>query len=228
MHQNLADGGNSSAFIYSDDHCGGPVSRICLTGDVIVKPGEMGVFVPDQTEGSAGSRFELTLPMKQSVVVATLLALGWLAFMLYETTNMMPPILPGYPGDSFFPRLVLIFTLVCGAAILIKARLTPRGAQIAAGEAPSFSLHWLEFASVCALITAYGLLLEPIGFEIATFVLMLALLAPRMAADSDRPMRSLGFAFTLSLATTLVTYVGFGLILRIPLPLLMLPRYIHY
>ena len=184
--------------------------------------------MPDHTERSLGSRFELTLPMKQSVVVATLLVLAWLSFMLYETTNMMPPILPGYPGDSFFPRLVLVFALICGAAILIKAGLTPRGAQIAAGEAPSFALHWLEFVAVCVLITAYGLLLEPIGFEIATFGLMLALLVPRMAADSDRPMRSLGYAFALSFATTLVTYVGFGLILRIPLPLLFLPRYIQY
>ena len=184
--------------------------------------------MPDQGEHSAGSRFELTLPMKQSVVVATVMALAWLAFMLYETTNMMPPILPGYPGDSFFPRLVLVFALICGLVILIKARLTPRGAQIAAGEAPGFKLHWIEFISVCVLVAAFGLLLERVGFEISTLVLMLALLGPRMVAGSSRPMRSFGLAFALSLVTTLVTYVGFGLILRIPLPLLFLPRYIQY
>ena len=182
----------------------------------------------DQTDSDVRSRFELTLPMKASVVVATVMILGWFLFMLYETTNMTPPILPGYPGDSFFPRLVLFFGLVCAATILIKAILTPRGAQLAAGEAPSFSLHWVEFLSVCALVIGYGLLLVPVGFEIMTFVLMLALLGPRMAALSDHPARSLGYAFALSLATTLFTYVGFGLLLRIPLPLLFLPRYIYF
>ena len=81
----------------------------------------------DQTVGEKRSRFELTLPMKASVVVVTAVILGWFVFMLYETTNMTPPILPGYPGDSFFPRLVLIFGLICAATILIKAMLRPRG-----------------------------------------------------------------------------------------------------
>ena len=184
--------------------------------------------VSDQTDSGVRSRFELTLPMKASVVVVTAVIFCWFLFMLYETTNMMPPILRGYPGDSFFPRLVLLFGLICAATILIKAALTPRGAQLAANEASSFSLHWLEFLIVCALVIAYGLLLVPVGFEIATFVLMLALLGSRMVAGSDHPARSLGYAFALSLATMLVTYVGFGLLLRIALPLHFFPRYIQY
>jgi hypothetical protein len=184
--------------------------------------------VPDQTDSDIRSRFELTLPMKASVVVVTATILGWFVFMLYETTNMTPPILPGYPGDSFFPRLVLIFGLICAATILIKAMLRPRGTQLAAGEAPTFSIHWLEFLTVCVLVICYGLLLVPVGFEIMTFALMLALLGPRMAALSDRPARALGYAILLSLATTAFTYVGFGLLLRIQLPLLFLPRYIYF
>lgn len=182
----------------------------------------------DQTDSEGRSRFELTLPMKASVVVVTIAVLVWFLYMLYETTNMTPPILPGYPGDSFFPRLVLIFGLICAATILIKAMLTPRGAQLAAGEAPTFSIHWLEFLTVCVLVAAYGVLLVPVGFEIATFVLMLALLGPRMMALSDHPGRSLGYAFLLSAATTLFAYVGFGLLLRIPLPLQFLPRHIYF
>ncbi len=182
----------------------------------------------DQTDDEKRSRYEVILPMKASVVVATVVILGWFVFMLYETTNMTPPILPGYPGDSFFPRLVLIFGFICAATILIKTMLRPRGAQLAAGEAPSFSIHWVEYLTVCALVIGYGLLLVPVGFEIMTFVLLLALLGPRMAGLSDHPARSLGYAFALSLATTLVAYVGFGLLLRIPLPLQFLPRYIYF
>ena len=165
--------------------------------------------------------------MKASVVVATTMIFGWLVFMLYETTNMTPPILAGYPGDSFFPRLVIIFGLVCAATILIKAMLRPRGVQLAAGESSTFSLHWLEFLTVCALVLCYGLLLVPVGFEIMTFTLMLVLLGPRMAVGSDHPARSLTYAVLLSLATTAFTYVGFGLLLRIQLPLLFLPRYVY-
>jgi putative tricarboxylic transport membrane protein len=174
------------------------------------------------------SRFELTLPMKASVVVATTVILGWFLFMFYETTNMLPSILPGYPGDRFFPRLVLVFGVMCAVTILIKAMLKPRGVQIAPGEDASFSIHWAEFLSVCVLVFAYGVLLEPVGFEITTFVLMLALLGPRMVAGSNHPARSFGYSFALSLATALFAYVGFGLLLRIPLPLLFLPRYIYY
>jgi hypothetical protein len=174
------------------------------------------------------SRFELTLPMKASVVVAAIVILGWFLFMFYETTNMLPPILRGYPGDAFFPRLVLVFGVMCTVTILIKAMLKPRGIQIAPGEDASFSIHWAEYLSVCVLVIAYGVLLEPVGFEITTFVLMLALLGPRMAVGSDHPARWLGYAVVLSLATTLFAYVGFGLLLRIPLPLLFLPRYIYY
>jgi putative tricarboxylic transport membrane protein len=184
--------------------------------------------VSDQTEDSGHSRFELTVPTKPAVIAATIVILAWLVFMAYETTNMLPPILRGYPGDAFFPRLVLIFALICACAILIKAKLTPRGAQLAAGEQPTFALHWLEFATVCALVAAYGLLLEPVGFEITTLILMLALLGPRMASGGEYPGRSFGRALALSLATTLVAYVGFGLLLRVPLPLLFLPRYIQY
>ena len=48
----------------------------------------------DQTDDEKRSRYEATLPMKASVVVATVVILGWFVFMLYETTNMTPPILP--------------------------------------------------------------------------------------------------------------------------------------
>jgi putative tricarboxylic transport membrane protein len=166
--------------------------------------------------------------MKQSVIVATIAIFAWLVFMMYETTNMMPPILRGYPGDAFFPRLTLIFALICAAFILIKAALVPRGAQLAAGEDATFQLHWVEFAVVCVLVLAYGLLLEPVGFEIATFAMFMILLAPRIASGGYGMARTLAYTLALSLPTTIIMYVCFGLLLRIPLPLLFLPRYIQY
>ena len=80
------------------------------------------------------SRFEVIVPMRPAVLIATALVLAWLAFMAYETTNMMPPILEGYPGDSFFPRIAIIFAVFCALIVLMKGLIVPRGAQLAAGE----------------------------------------------------------------------------------------------
>jgi putative tricarboxylic transport membrane protein len=182
----------------------------------------------DDSERTGRSRFELVVPMKPGVLAATALVLAWLAFMAYETTRMLPPILPGYPGDSFFPRLVIVFAAICALVILIKGALSPRGAPLAPGEEPSFTLHWPDFAIVCVLVVAYGVLLEPVGFEVTTLVLMMAFLVPRIAVAGHGRVRSVLYALALALPTTLIFYVGFGLLLRVPLPLLFLPRYIQF
>ena len=182
----------------------------------------------DAIKSGLRSRFEPVIPMKPAVLGATFLILAWLLFMLYETTNMMPPILPGYPGDAFFPRLVLIYALICAGFIMVRGLLLPRDAPLTTGEAAAFSIHWPEFVAVCILVIAYGTLLEPVGFEITTFVLLMVLLAPRIHAGGHSVGRSLSYALALSLPTTFICYVSFGLLLRIPLPLLFLPRYIHY
>lgn len=182
----------------------------------------------EDSEQKAPSRFEWTVPMRPAVLAATALILGWLVFMAYETTNMMLPILPGYPGDSFFPRLAIIFAFICAVVVLMRGVLAPRGAPLAAGENATFPLNWLDFASVCVLVVAYGAMLTAVGFEIMTFALMTAVLIPRIAVGGFGLPRSIVYAMGMSLVTTFVFYVAFGLLLRIPLPLLFLPRYIQF
>lgn len=182
----------------------------------------------DRINSGQPSRFEAVIPMKPAVLFATFLILGWLLFMLYETTNMTPPILLGYPGDAFFPRVVLIYALICAGFILVRGLLLPRGTPLISSEAATFSIHWPEFVSVCVLVIAYGILLVPIGFEITTFVMLMVLLTPRIHAGGVSIGRSLIYAVALALPTTFICYVSFGLLLRIPLPLLFLPRYIQY
>ena len=182
----------------------------------------------DGIKSQTSSRFESVVPMKPAVLVATFLIFVWLLFMLYETTNMAPAILPGYPGDAFFPRMVLVYGLICAGFILVRGLLLPRGTALTTGEAESFSIHLPEFAVVCLLVIAYSMLLTPIGFEITTFVLMMILLTPRIQAGGLGFRRSILYALGLAVPTTLICYVAFGLILRIPLPLQFLPRYIQF
>ena len=182
----------------------------------------------ENSEQKERSRFEYIVPMKPAVLIGTALILVWLVFMAYETTNMMPAILPGYPGDSFFPRLVLIFAIICALIVLIKGLLVPRGAQLAAGEKSSFPLHLLDFATVCVFVLAYRVLLAPVGFEIATLVMLTAFLVPRIAVAGHGAAKSVLLALAMALPTTVIFYVGFVLLLRVPMPLLFMPRLIQF
>jgi hypothetical protein len=170
------------------------------------------------------SSFELTLATRPTVLITTGLIFLGFAFLYYETYNMMKPILPGYPGDAFFPRLAVGYTLIIAALIILRGILLPRFAA-APGEATHISVNWLEFLSVAALVLIYAQLLPPVGFELTTFVLMLILLVPRFAVQHGL-LQSVIKSVALTIPTVLILYGVFALILGIHLPLLFLPRYI--
>lgn len=180
--------------------------------------------------GLSSVPFMLNMPVYASMLVATAVMLCGLVALYVETYNMAPPNLPGFPGDAFFPRVVLGFSMVWAVIILLRALLLSRlpvTERQKLVEEPSFSLHWLEFASVCVLVLLYAFLLEPVGFEITTTVFMLVLLVPRMLAGSEaKPAQAVLYALALSLAAMLILYAGLGPALKIGLPLLFLPTYL--
>ena len=178
-------------------------------------------------EGLPGP-FDVTVPMRAAVLSTVGIVLLGLIFLVVETYNMTPPILEGYPGDAFFPRLVLAFCIVWAVIILARGIFLSQAAAAARVEASYVALHWLEFVSVIALVLLYALLLEPVGFEITTVVLMMALLVPRLLAAPGRtPARAVLAGLALSLATMLILYAGLGPALKIGLPLQFLPTYIE-
>ena len=170
------------------------------------------------------SSFELTLPTLPTVLITTGMIFLGFAFLFYETFNMMKPILPGYPGDAFFPRLAVGYTLIIAALILLRGILLPRFAT-APGEPSHVSVHWLEFLSVAALVLVYAELLPPVGFELTTLGFMLILLVPRFAVQHGL-VQSVVKAVALTIPTIIILYGVFALLLGIHLPLLFLPRYI--
>ncbi len=179
----------------------------------------------EEEGNSASSPYELRVPMRAVVLVTTALILGGLAFLYYETYKMQPPYEPGYPGDAFFPRLALGFSIIWALISLGRGFFLPQAAQARGGEEPYLQAHWVEFASVIALVYIYAVLLEPIGFEITTIVFMMCLLVPRMRAESVL-REALLLGFVLSLVTMIVLYLGLVPMLNIPLPLKFLPIYI--
>ena len=172
----------------------------------------------------APSSFELTLPTLPTVLITTGMIFLGFACLFYETFNMMKPILPGYPGDAFFPRLAVGYTLVIAALILLRGILLPRYAA-APGESSHVSVNWLEFLSVAALVLLYAQLLPPMGFELTTLAFMLILLVPRFAVEHGL-VKSVVKSVALTIPTVLILYGVFALLLGIHLPLLFLPRHI--
>jgi hypothetical protein len=180
----------------------------------------------DRPVEGALSPFEIRVRTRWAVLATVSLVLIALIFLFVETYNMMPPVLPGYPGDAFFPRLVLGYCLVWAVIIVARAVFLRQAAAAARREVPYIELHWLEFASVIALVLIYAVLLEPVGFEITTVALMMVLLIPRLLAGRHATLpRAVLQAFALSVATMLILYAGLGPALKIGLPLMFLPIY---
>ncbi|MGI9423990.1 MAG: tripartite tricarboxylate transporter TctB family protein [Hyphomicrobiaceae bacterium] len=163
------------------------------------------------------------VPKQPAVFVVTLVIMVCLGYLFYETYNMAPPLLPGYPGDAFFPRLVLGFTMFWGAIVLLRG-ITASAVRSHYGSDIRF--HIAEFIFVVAIGVAYGMLLEPIGFELATFAFLLILLLPRLKVDLSW-QEALAVGTGLALLTMLILWAAFGLGLKVQLPLKVLPLYIQ-
>ncbi len=111
------------------------------------------------------------------------------------------------PGPGFFPVvLAAAFSLVCAALLVGPAR-----ARDAEAAAPLPRLGWPKVVATMAALFIYALVLEPVGFVAATFVLLLFFFR---ALERQRWLVALGS----SLATALLTYLVFRVWLNVQLP----------
>jgi len=113
---------------------------------------------------------------------------------------------PGQPGPGFFPFwLAVAFTIVTLALFIHSFRAQPSMAS--AGEPPRWRALVLTFFS----LLGYAMALEPLGFLLATFLLMLVLF---------RAVEPLGWPAAVggSLAASLLSYTLFKVWLQVQLP----------
>ncbi len=167
---------------------------------------------------------ELKLNKKQAVFVITILISLGLVLISYETFNMSPPLLPGYPGDAFYPRLVIGFTAIWCIVILARGWRSEHQENAELRSSNEFSFHAGEFLSVTIAVLAYALLLKPLGFEISTFLFLFFLLYPRMQKGVAS---GLTWSIILSIVTILLLWAIFGFGLKVQLPVKFLPLYIY-
>lgn len=175
------------------------------------------------------------LASKSDVIAVGVIILVTL-FLLYETFNMSPPILPGYPGDSFFPRLIITCILICAIPLFIARLRDFMRERISKVEDETEKIDFdiLALIAILGLSLAYPLLLPLIGFEIATFFLLTILFLSRfedfVKADSLTAAlltRSMLKATILSFTTMCLLYFVFVILLSVSMPVAIFPKYIE-
>ncbi len=157
-----------------------------------------------------------------SVLVITI----GISYLYYHTFSFSPSMLPGYPGDAFFPRLVLGFTLFSCAVLLLrtaKVMFAKNAVVVDADKKTTVTIELLSFAFIILLVLAYIFLLPVIGFETCTFLFLFILLITRWFEDWKLRIIKVG---VLSLGTALFFYFAFVILLNVSFPVKLLPDYI--
>jgi putative tricarboxylic transport membrane protein len=164
---------------------------------------------------------------------ADFVTIGFLAagfgYLFYRTYSFSPSLLPGYPGDAFFPRWVLGFALVCCAVIIVRliweSLARTRNAVEADGKDPdTVTFDPVQFVYIIALVLGYIFLLPVIGFELCTFLFLFILLITRWFGDWRSRIVKVAI---LSAGTAFFFYFTFVVLLNVSFPVKLLPEYIE-
>jgi putative tricarboxylic transport membrane protein len=112
------------------------------------------------------------------------------------------------PQTAFFPQILAVLLAILSLVLLAQSlagtivRLDPDRIDPAG---------WFRIGATVAALSVFALVLESLGFLLSTFFLMVCLLC---ALET----RSWGKVIAVALATALVTYAIFALLLGVPLP----------
>jgi hypothetical protein len=112
------------------------------------------------------------------------------------------------PGAGFFPLLLAAGLAVVAAILLVRALLGP---PPAASGAPVAAAERVRLLVVVAALFAYVVLLQPLGFVLASFLLMLALFR---AVQSHRWVVAIGESVAAAILGHLVFQAWLGV--RLP------------
>lgn len=178
----------------------------------------------------------LTLARRRSLLVTTVLLLIAAAYCFYLATQLPRSILPGYPGDGFFPRITLSVILFFGAIVLVREYLQPDPVMAETPDLPEtgkdpgdddmsgpIRLDIVEAATIAVLSIGYMILMPRLGMEFTTSIFMFLLFLPRVLQPLPRAAVTSAIGAVL---TTGFVYFAFVIGLKVPLPLAFLPRFL--
>ena len=138
---------------------------------------------------------------------------------------MSKSILPGYPGDAFFPRLILIFTFFWTVILFLQNTLK-NNILIKSKETNDevVEIYYRDIFFLFFISIIYILFLDLIGFEILTFIFLFVLLVTRLDISIGK---SIFYSSIVSFISMIVFWLTFIIFLRIPFPLKFLPFLIY-
>ena len=144
--------------------------------------------------------------MRSNIVVATILLA--LAGYVFLAASALPFGTLRVPQPAFFPRtlalLLAVLSLVLLAQTLIGNETLRRSEKID-------TAGWFRIGATLVTMAGFALALEPLGYLVTTFLLMVLLLRA-IEAQSWRKV------IAVALATSLISYAIFAWLLGVPLP----------
>ena len=162
---------------------------------------------------------------KKIVLFISLLFLFFLVFLFFETTNMSKSILPGYPGDAFFPRLILIFSLFWTSILLLQNLIKNFSLFKSSDDKETdIEIYFKDITFLFLISIIYILFLDFIGFEILTFSFLFVLLVNRLDLNLGK---SILYSSLISFISMMIFWFVFIIFLRIPFSLKFLPFLIY-
>ena len=138
-------------------------------------------------------------------VAAVLLALAGYIFLAAGT---LPFGTMRVPQTAFFPRTLAVLLGIMSLILLARALA---GREALGGGEKIETQGWIRIAVTLMTLAGFALALEHLGFLLTTFLLMISLLRA-IEAQSWRKV------VVVALATALISYAIFSLLLGVPLP----------
>ncbi len=140
---------------------------------------------------------------------------GWFAVVLGSLylfgTTLVPVFDAGdQVGPRAFPYLVSAVVILCGLGLIVQDRRNAKRVPFSWGFAADRAI-WLKILATMAAGIVYGLVLDDLGYLIATFLFMIVV---SELINVGRHVQNLVIAVVFSV----VTFISFALILKLSLP----------
>jgi len=145
--------------------------------------------------------------MKRLEILAAAALTGLAGYVLFESNKLRVGNFR-VPQTGFFPRVLGVLLVLLTLGEFVRA-LRQSATATAPGKIDSDG--WTRIGATLAIMLGFALVLERIGFLLATFFLMVLLLR---AIEAPRWSK----VFIVALATSLLSYGLFAWLLGVPLP----------
>ena len=144
--------------------------------------------------------------MRSNIVVAAVL----LAFAgyIFVTASTLPFGTIRVPQTAFFPKSLAVLLAIFAVVLLTRALA---GSDALRGAERIETEGWIRIGITLAALAGFAFALEPLGFLLTTFLLMIVLLR---AIEAQKWRK----VVVVALATALISYAIFFWLLGVPLP----------